>query len=168
MLAFDDPRWETFTAGYRVPVDLRPLLRQLEASADAEATWHEVWEELYHQGDVGPGTFAAVPHLVRIHRERGVPDWNTYALACTVELARGVGANPDVPEWMRSDYDKALNDLFEIGLHQFPRATDPSAVRSILALLALVKGARTYARVLIDFSEDEVQELEAQAFGDAR
>jgi hypothetical protein len=53
-----------------------------------------------------------------------------------------------------------------IGLSELLETADPNAVRSILSLLAIVKGARTYARVLIDFSEDEVVELEAQAFGD--
>jgi hypothetical protein len=52
-------------------------------------------------GDVGEGSFVAIPHPVRIHRQRQVVDWNTYALAATVELARGVKTNPDVPEWAR-------------------------------------------------------------------
>ena len=34
-------------------------------------------------------------------------------------------------------------------------------------VVALWKGARTYGRLLIGFSEDEVLELEAQVFGDA-
>jgi hypothetical protein len=166
MLSFDDDRWESLTAGYRVPIDLRPILHQLEFSDDPESNWGAIWQELYHQGDVGEGSFAAVPHLVRIHRKRGVVDWNTYSIAAIVELARGVGRNPDVPEWMRESYDAALTDLRRLGLEQLPITREREAIRSILALLAIVHGARTYGRILAEFTEDEVLELEKAAFGD--
>jgi hypothetical protein len=166
MLSFEDRRWKGLRAGYRTPIDLRPLLRSLESGDDPGSTWHELWQELYHQGDVGEGSFAAVPHLVRIHRQRGVADWNTYALTATIELARGQKGNPDVPDWARDAYDQALRDLVQIGLEELPRCSDQEGVRSILAILAIVYGARTYGRVLIEFTEDEVLELEKEAFGD--
>lgn len=163
MLSFDDRRWETLKAGYGTPMDLRPLLRRLESDADPASAWHEIWQELYHQGDVGEGSFVAIPHLVRIHRQRGVVDWNTYAIAATVELARGTGRNPDVPEWSREAYDGALRELARLGLQELPNARGPEAVRSILAILAIVHGARTYGRILAEFTEDEVLELEGSA-----
>jgi len=165
MLSFEDPRWNRLKAGYRTPIDLRPLLQRLESGRHPKATWHELWQELYHQGDVGEGSFVAVPHLVRIHRLRGVPDWNTYAVVAAIELARGKRRNPEVPGWSRKAYDKALRELADIGLQELPRASDNETVRSILAILAIVHGARTYGRVLVEFTEDEVLELEQQAFG---
>jgi hypothetical protein len=165
MLGFEDERWKELEAGYRVPIDLRPLLQRLESARDVEGSWHEFWQELYHQGDVGVGSFVAVPHLVRIHRIRGTSDWNTYAIAAAVELARANRGNPDVPVWAREAYDQALRDLARIGLEQLPAAEDRETVRSILGLLAVVYGARTYGRVLVEFTEDEVLELEEHAFG---
>jgi hypothetical protein len=100
MLSFEDPRWTGLKAGYRTPIDLRPLLQRLESDRDPKEAWHQLWEQLYHQGDVGEGSFAAVPHLVRIHRLRGIADWNTYAIAATIELSRGKDGNPDVPDWI--------------------------------------------------------------------
>jgi hypothetical protein len=166
MLSFDDGRWARLQAGYRVPVDLRPLLRRLESGEDPQSSWDELWQELYHQGDVGEGSFVALPHLVRIHRAREVVDWNTYALAAAIELARNRGRNPDVPEWAREAYDNAFRELAGLGLEELSRATDREAVRSILALLAIVHGAGTYGRILHEFSEDEVLALEKAAFGD--
>src|SRR5688572_3545641 len=131
MLSFDDQRWETLKAGYRIPLDLRPILRRLESGVDVSSTWHEIWEELYHQGDVDEGSFAAIPHLVRIHRERGIVDWNTYSIAAAVELARGTGRNPNVPSWMRESYDDALRELGRMALEELPRTREPEAVRSI-------------------------------------
>lgn len=165
MLSFEDKRWPTLKAGYRTPVDLRPLLRRVEQSGDRSSAWHDLWGELYHQGDIGEGSFVAIPHLVRIHRQHGVPDWNPYALAASVELARGVGGNPDVPGWARDAYEGALRDLADMGLAELPRAGDRETVRAILGLLAIVHGARTYGRVLVEFTEDEVEELEKAAFG---
>jgi hypothetical protein len=165
MLSFEDPRWKELTAGYRIAIDLRPVLQRLESGRDAKATWQELWEELYHQGDVGEGSFVAVPHLVRIHRLRGVADWNTYALVATIELARATHGNPDVPAWARDSYDAALRELGHIGLEDLSRASDQETVRSILGLLAIVHGARAHGRILVSFTEDEVVELEEQAFG---
>jgi hypothetical protein len=166
MLSFDDRRWETLKAGYRTPIDLRPLLRRLESGEDVESTWRELWQELYHQGDVDEGSFIAIPHLVRIHKQRGGVDWNTYAVAATVELARATDKNPDVPEWARDSYQAGLAELARVGLAELPRTRDPEAVRSILAVLAIVHGARVHGRVLVEFSEDEVLKLEKAAFGD--
>jgi hypothetical protein len=165
MLSFEDPRWKGLKAGYRTPIDLRPILQRLESDPDPNDTWDELWEELHHQGDVGEGSFVAVPHLVRIHRLRGIADWNTYALAATIELARGKKKNPDVPTWARDSYYAALRELGQLGLVELPRAQDKETVRSILGLLAIVHGARTYARVLVEFTEDEILELEEQALG---
>ena len=54
MLSFEDPRWKELQAGYRTPIDLRPVLRRLESGEDAESTWQELWEELHHgrEGDL--------------------------------------------------------------------------------------------------------------------
>jgi hypothetical protein len=165
VLSFDDNRWLELTAGYRTPVDLRPFLRRLETAPDPKPVWEELWQELYHQGAVGPGSFVAVPHLVRIHRLRLRADWNTYALVGTIELARAQGRNPDVSESDNVAYESAIRDLARTGLEELPNAADPETVRSILAILAIVHGARTYGRVLLEFTEDEVLSLEKQAFG---
>ena len=165
MLSFDDSRWKELKAGYRTPIDLRPLLQRLESDRGVKAAWDEIWQELYHQGDIGEGSLVAVPHLVRIHRQRGIPDSNTYALVATIELARGKDGNPDVPDWCSEAYEQALRDLAQIGLEELPRAADQETVRSILGILAIVHGARTYGRILVEFAEDELLELEEQAFG---
>ena len=41
MLDYDDPRWTDLKAGYRIAIDLRPLLQRLETSADAATAWQE-------------------------------------------------------------------------------------------------------------------------------
>lgn len=171
MLTFDDPRWDQLKAGYRMPYDPRPMLRRLEAGDDVQGAWHELWEELHHQGDVGEASYAAVPHLVRIHRGRGIPDWNTYAMVAIIELARGKEIdsdhgkrkNPEVPEWLREDYFEAIRKLAESGIKELPNVQDPDILRGVLSVIALFKGARTYARFLLNYSEDELRDIESSA-----
>ena len=85
MLSLDDNRWSDLTGGYKTQFDPRPLLLELETTPDSATAWHELWEELHHQGDVGSASYAAIPQLVRIHRKRGVGEWNTYAIVAEAQ-----------------------------------------------------------------------------------
>jgi hypothetical protein len=159
MLPFDGPRWETLEGGYRMPFDPRPLLRQLESGDDDEAIWSGLWQNLHHQGHVGVASYAAVPYLVKIQRNRTSAGWNTYALITLIELMRTEPRNPELPTWLEQDYFAAIAEMAKRGLADLPQVEDREILRSILAIVALWKGTRVYARVLLNFSEEEVSEL---------
>jgi len=97
-LDFNDGRWRDLL-GYWTPYDPRAALRSFEQREGVDA-WQELWAELYHQGDIGEASYAAVRHWVRIYEEQGVPDCNTYSLVATIEEARQVGKNPNVPAYL--------------------------------------------------------------------
>jgi hypothetical protein len=92
-------------------------------------------------------------------------NWNTYAIVAAIELARGKRGNPDAPEWAKDAYNEALRELAKQGLAELPRSKRPETTRSILGLLAIVFGARTYGRVLLEFTEDELLEWAGSASG---
>jgi hypothetical protein len=163
MLSFDDRRWEKLLGGYRTAFDPRPALQNLESNVHVKDAWHELWEGLHHQGDVGEASYAAVPHVVRIHRKRGQDDWNTYALVAVIELARGKAKNPEVPSWLKEEYLGAIQELAKIGAVELLRAESSEDIRAILSVLAIAKGARTHARFLLEYSEEELIDLERQA-----
>ena len=163
MLSLDDNRWNNLTGGYRMKCDPRPLLAQLKSEQTRETAWHELWEELHHQGDVGEASYASVPHLVRIHRTDGTVDWNTYAMVAIIELARGKGNNPELPTWLEEDYHRAIRELAEIGAAEIRHADEPDTVRAILSVIAISKGLRTHGRFLVEYSEDELLDIEARA-----
>jgi hypothetical protein len=160
MLSLDDDRWSGLKGGYRTPFDPRSLLKKIESGADLGATWHELWGELHHQGNVGEASYAAVPHLVRIHRQNGIPDWNPYALVACIELARTKGDNPALPVWLAEEYFDSIQELAKIGITEFSIAKTPADIRGILMILALSKGARTYARLILEYSEEELLALD--------
>jgi len=163
MLSLDDNRWNDLTGGYSIKCDPRPLLAQLESEQTRETAWHELWEELHHQGDVGEASYASVPHLVRIHRTSGSVDWNTYAIVAIIELARGKAKNPEVPTWLEEDYHRAIRELAEIGVAEIWRTEDPEAERAILSVIAIAEGLRTHGRFLLKYSEDEMLDIESRA-----
>ena len=162
MLDLDDFRWTKLDGSNRMRFDPRPLLARLEAGEGLAATWKDLWNELHHQGDVGEASFAAVPHLVRIYRNRGEINWNIYVIVAIIELARNEGQNPDVPEWLKDDYFSAIRELAEAGAAEVLRAKDPDTIRAILSVLALQRGLRIYAKLLACYSEDEVSEFSPQ------
>jgi hypothetical protein len=154
-----DADWAKMQGGYRVPYDPRPALERLESGNEIAAAWAELWEDLFHQGDVGEASYTAVPELVRVHRARGVADWNTYALVGTIELARDAERNPELPAWLEGSYRTAWAALERTALEELPAATDDSLVRSILGFLALAKGQRNHGRLLLEFTGDEIEEM---------
>jgi hypothetical protein len=163
MLSLDDNRWNNLTGGYRMKCDPRLLLAQLENAENKEAAWHELWEELHHQGDVGEASYASVPHFVRIHRKSGIVDWNTYAMVAIIELAREKGNNPEVPKWLEDDYHRAIRELAEVGATEISGTEDPETARAILSVIAIAKGLPMHGRFLVKYSEDEMLDIESRA-----
>lgn len=143
-------------------LDPRPLLAKLEAREDLEATWHELWDELHHQGDVGDASYVAVTEIVRIYRQHSAVDWNVYGIVAIVELARGRGKNPEVPGWLKEEYFGAIGELAEIGKADLARTKDSEEVQTILGVLALAKGLRIHAGFLVNYSEEELMEIESK------
>jgi len=162
MLNLDDARWTEMNGGYRVRYDPRPALKRLESESRVRETWDELWQELFHQGDVGEASFATVPQLVRIYRQRNAPDWNTYAIVSTIELARDRDDNPNLPPWLKDEYDSSITELALLGMEELLRVSDKEIARAILSVIAILKGMRNHARLLIDFSDEEVLDLETK------
>jgi len=162
-MEFDDPRWDSLHGGYRVPYDPRKALSALEQGNETDSAWQELCTELYHQGDVGEASYAAVPHLVRIHAVRGVPDVNTYALVAMIEEARLCGRNPPLPPNLRDAHDAAWRQLVDLGLHELRTAEDPELVSYIIGVIAIGKGQLALGRLSINFNDDERKELLKEA-----
>ena len=120
------------------------------------------WGDVYHQGDVGEASYAAVPHLVRIYNKQRVAGWNTYAIVALIELARDQAPNPPLPEWMREDYRHAIQELAEIGASEIMKASNPEMVRAILSIIALAKELPLHGKFLVNYSEEEMIDIESR------
>ena len=164
MLSLDDPRWTSLPGGYRTPYDPRPALAKLPSGRDSLAVWEARWNELHHQGDVDLASYAALPHLVHTCKAHAVKDYNPYSIVTVIELARNHGKNPDVPSWLADGYFDSIQEPATVGMHELTQLSDPLLVRAVLGVPALAKGLRTYARFLLENSEEELLDLEVNAF----
>lgn len=86
-----------YNGGYGIPYDSEPAIEKLSTSHDEAIA--ELWENLYHQGDVGLASYAAVPALVQA---------GELSLTAAIEVARNSGSNPELPETLRKEYEHAL------------------------------------------------------------
>ena len=163
MLSFDDARWFGLLGGYRSPYDPRPALIALDRGKDTKTAWDEIWNNLYHQGDIGEATYAALPHLVDIHAKRGEPEWNTYLFAAVVEDARRNPRNPQIPVWLKQAYDQSIARLVDLALADFKAARSSELINGILAVLAFSKGHFALGKLAYEFTEDERLDLMKQA-----
>jgi hypothetical protein len=162
----DDPRWVGLEGGYRVPFDPRPLLVGLTQPGDHAETWAQLWTGLYHQGDVGTASYAAVPPIVDAECSSAAPDWNAYAFVASIDLARdGFNENPALPDWLLADHVAAIERLGRRAAALLATATDPTLVRALLGAVALWKGARPAARLLTELDDSEIAALELPEYG---
>src|SRR5215216_4821811 len=138
MIHLSDQRWKDFDGGYRDKYDASVPLARLESDVgELDSIWSELWENLYHQGDVGVASYAVVPHIARIVRSRKILDFNPFALTVAIELARGRGQNPEPPDWLREDYNQALREIAKYGCDNLDGEWDSGILKSVLALVAI-------------------------------
>jgi len=154
-LDLDDRDWTSLKGGYRTPFDPTPALRALNAGPISDGEWTELVTNLYHQGDVGEASYAVVPHLVRIYADRRSGAIDTYSFVAMVELARGNGRNPPLPDRFSVSYYRSFAKLASIGLQDLLAAIEPALVSYILAVVALEKGQRSLGQFAALFDEGE-------------
>ncbi len=155
MLPLDDARWPKLLSGRRTACDASSALRAMESGSDV---WDQLWDELYHQGDVDEAAYAALPHLVRINAKRS-RDWNLYALAATIEIERYREGNPPLPEWALGPYTEAWAALRDLALADLAAPADPLLVQSALSVLAIAHGQRELGALLWHMDATEITEF---------
>ena len=120
MIPLDDPRWKTLHRPCFPDVcDIADRLSDLEAAADLFAltrAWDELRDAVHHQSDVSLGSYAAVPHMVRIcDADRTKLDWNLFAWVGTIEQCRlTVRRNPPLPAEFEPSYFDAMRTMHRL------------------------------------------------------
>ena len=164
MLSLKDPRWKDFEGGYRTPYDASIPLSRLEQGESPEPIWTELWDNLYHQDDVGIASYAAVPHVARIIQQRGLFDWNAFALVVAIELVRDDGNNPALPDWLEDEYNQALREMAGFGSRNIDSPWNNELLRSVLSLIAIVKGNKDLGELILEVGPGDEKQLLEQYF----
>lgn len=159
MITLNDPSWKEFEGGYRFPYDASKPLQKLEATEDETAineVFIELWEELHHQGDVGLASYYAVPHLIRIAKEKKILNYNIFGLIAVIETERHDN-NPKIPVDLEGDYIKAIKEgIPELVSMIIQRNWDITLSSSVMAALAVAKGHIELAKAILKMEDIDV------------
>ena len=68
-----------------------------------------------------------------------------------------------LPKWLKEDYLQAIRDLAEVGTAEVLKAKNSEDIRAILIILAIAADARTHGKFLINYSAEELLEMERLA-----
>ena len=146
MIPLDDPRWSTLHRPcFPKLSDIADRLRDLESAGDIVAltrAWDDLRDAIHYQGDVSVGSYAAVPHMVRIcDADRGKLDWNLFAWVGLVEECRvTVPRNPQLPVDVEPDYTTAMDRMHDLVHAISRREWDGDTAQCIVRWQLLAKG----------------------------
>jgi hypothetical protein len=136
----------------------RPLIIQIERDP-SKKNWGLLTEELFHQGDVGDASYAAIPQIVRIALTRFPLDMNALTLVTVIDIARWSEGNPPIPNWLTDEYESAIERLASEALNQFAQLNDVDAIRAAIGIIAAWKKQPRCARAAVLHSEEELKEI---------
>lgn len=162
-LTLDDPRWAELEGGYRkTSYDASKALKKLEKvtnAKEAQEIYQELWDELHHQGDIGIASYYAVPHMVRIAKEKGIIDWNVLGLVSLIEIQRHK-TNPPIPQALYPIYHNSLIELSVLVTNILSEDWDLNTTSAALAVMAIAKGQVKLGNAIQNLdSEDVIDEF---------
>lgn len=141
MMSLNDPRWAGFDGAHRVPFDAAaPLTAFLSGKLSDEQFWYVVWNDLFHQDDVGVASYAAVPQIMRICEQQDLFDYNLFTFAAGVERVRHYDDNPAMPAWLEAEYRAGLQAIIRYGIAHLTDEWDAATLKAFLMLVAVYKG----------------------------
>lgn len=163
MLQLDSPRWSNLKHAYGCASNIPGLLGQLTAFP-AEATyqdepWFTLWSSLYHQGDIYPASFAAVPHIVAaLARDPARASFSYFLPPASIEVARAE-SSVAVPPDVEPSYWAALVQLPQLAAAASRPHWDRSLCMAALAVTAAATGNHQVARLLLETERDDIHEV---------
>lgn len=107
------PDWSALEHAYGPASDIPALLDAARTAPGPQAytdePWYSLWSALYHQDDIYPASYAAVPELVRIaeHRRDAVRTEALF-LAALIELRGHAPGAPAMPGALWESYEAAV------------------------------------------------------------
>lgn len=160
-----DIEWDNLLGGYRVPYDPRVAISNIEIESSDNESWNELFDNLYHQGDLGVASYASIPRLVDIFSNKPrVGEF--YTLIAVVESQRYRTTNPSVPAWLADSYTKSIQSAKSLALIDLGSCKDEQTIRSSLAVVALASGDHALG-ILISLADDsDIAEILGDLSGD--
>jgi hypothetical protein len=171
MLPYDCERWSELSHAYGPATDIPQLLAQLESlppdgGSEAEP-YFSLWSALCHQGDVYDGSYAAMPHIVRIiaTTPERVP-WTLFQMIACIEIARVKGRGPTVPADLQHDCSTALTRIPHLVAAAARANWDHWYCGAALAAVAAAKGFCGLAEAVLELDPDTTKDMLRRKYGE--
>ena len=163
MVELDSGRWRHLTDAYGTAELVPGLLAQLSSfpieSNSSSEPWFSLWSRLYHQGDVYPASFAAVPHVVAAMATAPAnATLSFFLLPAAIELARHQHQIEVASEFL-SDYRHALDSIPQLAAQAAARPWDTNFCQSVLAAIAASRAQYDLSRLLMDIETSDLKEV---------
>jgi hypothetical protein len=153
MLELDSEEWGHLRDAYGSAKDLpRELANPETLLVDGDPA--DLWGRLCHQGDAYSASYAAVPYL--LEAARAGKSWSAVALIAAIEVSRREGRGADVPLSCAESYFEAIRTLPEKLAPLIMTSMTEVESRAVLAAMASSAGQTKIARVLLEYSIDEL------------
>ena len=156
--------WASLHHAYGPATDIPDLLSRAQsapASDDYQAEpWFSLWSALYHQDDIYPASYAAVPELIRIAEGRSDSGAiEALLLAASIELQRHTSAAPTIPIQLEAVYAEACKRAGSLSTRVGTFASRPDDPRRVAIAEAVFRGNLSRARHLLGEDDDADNEL---------
>ena len=171
MIPLDSKRWSELSHACGDASDIPSLLGDLESLppevGPESEPYFSLWSALCHQGDVYDGSYAAVPHIVRVMgtAPEKVPMTLFLMVAC-IEIARAKGRGPVVPSDLQAKYADALSRIPELVGIAARMSWDHWYCGATLAAVAAAKGFPELAEAVLELDPDMVKDVLRRKLGE--
>lgn len=155
MLPFSSARWRQLDQAHGSARDIPGLLAhapvERRPSHRPDTIWFELWSSLCNQGDTYSGSYAAVPHLVRIAKLAAFKyRYDPLLLIASIELARLEHRGPAIPEDLVDEYVQAVAEARELAEATAGHAWDEESWAAFAGSVAALRGNAARARAIFN------------------
>ena len=156
--------WSQIRDIYGPAGDIPAVLNAASSETDwAAPSWRELWERLYHQGSVALASYAAIPALCDIAKER--PQVATDPALFLASAILGSTDGPLGQRTARADYAAQIAALQPLARRKLELVTDPIEFIYALQNVAILEDLGVWQHELDGLANGELQ-LDCPACGD--
>lgn len=156
-LPLDPAFWSSLTHAHGRADDVPSMLRTLETArsgVDRDLAWEQLWSSLCHQGMIYSASYAAVPFVVDLARERPPSEQLLFWIFVATIAAEGEAS--DIPRALHGAYQAAL-----VRARATVEASDWSRLDAderpwLVSALANLQGERAVARAVEGLIDGEI------------
>lgn len=155
----NNQKWKELNGAYGTRYNASIELKKLEKTGnknEADEILDRLWNELYHQGDVGSASYYSVPHLVRIASDKSLFHWRIIGLPLIIEHQRQKHSNPELPNDLKEEYLEAFQKLGDFAVQQLSNELDEASYVAAISAIVTSSGRVSLGRAILEMEDKDV------------